>query len=93
MAIKWPWATGTITSVDYFTGGTSTPSFSIALQIAGSNVTSCNAITVSSSSPASTTCTAANAITTGQALTLVITSTSGSPFSAGVQVHYTRSAS
>lgn len=91
ITLKWPWATGTIDSVDAFTGGTSTPSWSLALQIAGSNVTSCNGITVNSSSISSTTCTAANSVTTGQPVTAVISSTSGNPFSAGIEVHFHRS--
>jgi hypothetical protein len=88
----WPYATGTITSVEYFTGGSTTPSFVASVQIAGVNVTSCNGLTVNSATPATTTCTAANTITTGQLLSLVITSTSGSPFSSLVQINYTRSA-
>ena len=85
---SWPWATGTIDSVTYYTGGTSTPSFAISLQINGTNVTSCNGITVSSATRNTTTCTAANTITTGQHPTLVISGTSGSPSSALVQINY-----
>lgn len=84
----WPWATGTIDSVTYYTGGSSTPSFGIALQINGVNVTGCNAITVSSSSRTTSTCTAANSITTGQHPTLVITGVAGTPFSSLVQISY-----
>lgn len=84
----WPWVTGTIDSVTYSTGGTSSPSFGIALQINGSNVTSCNGITVSSASRTTTTCTAANTVTAGQHPTLVITGTVGSPFTSLVQVNY-----
>lgn len=84
----WPWATGTIDSVTYYTGGTSTPSFAIALQINGTNVTSCNSITVNSGTRNSTTCTGANTITSGQHATLVISGTSGSPSSSLVQVAY-----
>lgn len=84
----WPWATGTIDSVTYYTGGTSTPSFTVSLQINGTNVTSCTGIVVNSSTRATTTCTGANAITSGQHPTLVIASTSGSPSSALVQINY-----
>jgi hypothetical protein len=85
----WPWASGTIDSVTYYTGGTSTPSFSIALQINGANVTSCNGITVNSATRATTTCSLANnTITSGQHPTLVISGTAGTPFSSLVQINY-----
>lgn len=87
-ADTWPWTTGTIDSVTYYTSGTSTPSFTIALQINGVNVTSCNGIVVSSATRTTTTCTALNAITTGQHATLVISGTSGAPTSALVQINY-----
>lgn len=85
---SWPWATGTIDSVTYDTSGTSTPSFTIALQINGVNVTSCNGIVVSSASRTTTTCTALNTITTGQHPTLVISATNGAPSSSLVQINY-----
>lgn len=88
---KWPWATGTIQSITYATSGTGTPSFNVALQINGTNVTSCNGVTVSSVSITTTTCTGANTITTGQPLTLVITATNGSPFSTVLAVNFAHS--
>lgn len=91
---KWPWVnSGTINSITYHTGGTSTPTFTISLQIAGTPVTGCNGLGVSSSSDTTTTCTAANTITNGQTLGLVISGTSGSPASAVVQVNYSKPAS
>lgn len=48
---------------------------SVALKIDGTNVTSCSAISVSST-PADTTCTAANTLSSGSQLTLVTSSTS-----------------
>lgn len=83
----WPWATGTIDSVVYHTGGTSTPSFIISLQINGVPVTGCTNVTVSSGTDTTTSCTAANAITTGQHLTLTTSSITGTPFSAAVQIN------
>jgi hypothetical protein len=89
---KWPWATGSIVSVSYLTGGSSTPSFIIAIKINGTNVTTCNGITVSSSSVSTTTC-GTNSIVSGDAVTLVIISASGTPNAAMVQINYSRSAS
>lgn len=88
-----PTNSGTIKSISYLTGGTSTPSFVASIQINGVPVTGCSSISVSSSTVATTTCTAAQTITTGQALTLVITSTSGAPASAVVKVNTTFPAS
>lgn len=83
----WPWATGTIDNVVYHTGGTSTPSFIISLQINGTPVTGCTNLTVSSGTDTTSSCTAANAITTGQHLTLTTSSITGAPFSAAVQIN------
>ena len=91
---KWPWAnSGTIKSIVYHTGGTNTPTFTVSLQIAGTPVTGCNGLGVSSSSDTTTSCTAANTIINGQSLALVITGTSGSPASAVVQVNFSKPAS
>jgi len=81
-----PWA-GTINSVDYRVG---TGSFTLALQIAGSNVTSCNALTVNSATKTNTACTAANTFTAGQLITIVITGVASSPSDAYVGVNMTR---
>lgn len=87
---KWPWATGTIVSVSYLTGGTGSPAFNIAVQVNGTNVATCNGITVSSGTIATTNC-GTNSITTGQPVTLVLSAVTGSPYSSLVQINYTRS--
>jgi hypothetical protein len=80
-------ATGTINSVTYHTGGT-TPSFTLAIQIDGVNVTSCNALTVSSATPTTTTCTGANTYTAGHKITAVVSGPSGTINTALVQINY-----
>lgn len=82
-----PTTSGTVKSVQFLTGGTSAPSFVASIQINGVPVTGCSGLSVSSSTVSTANCTAAQTITTGQALTLVITSTSGSPASAAVKVN------
>jgi hypothetical protein len=67
---------GTINSLTYFTGN---GSFSVAIQIAGTNVTGLGAISVSSVVPATATATAANTFTAGQRITAVITAATGAP--------------
>jgi hypothetical protein len=80
---------GTITSVTYYTNGSSTPSFAAAVKIGGTSVTGCSALTVSSATAATTTCTAANTFTNSSQITLVISSVSGTPNQALVQINYT----
>lgn len=83
---------GTITSVTYYTNGSATPSFTAAVQIGGTNVTSCSALSVSSSTATTTNCTAANTFTNSSQITLVISSVSGTPNQALVQINYTHGA-
>jgi hypothetical protein len=90
-ALAWPWASGTISSVSYATGGTS-PSFSIAVQVNGASVTGCSGITVTSATAATATCTAANSVTRGQKVVLAVSAVSGTPNAAQVQITYQRSA-
>jgi len=78
---------GTITSVDYQVG---TGSFTLAIQIGGVNVTSCNALTVNSATKTNTACTAANTFTANQLITIVITGVASSPSDAYVGVNMTR---
>jgi hypothetical protein len=78
---------GTITSVGYYTNGSSTPSFIADVEIGGTGVTGCSAISVSSATPAAAPCTGANTFTNASSLTLVITSVSGLPSQALVQVN------
>lgn len=80
---------GKIASVTYYTNGTSTPSFAIAVQIGGTNVTGCNALTVSSATATTTACTAANTFTNSSQITLVISGVSGTPQQALVQINMT----
>jgi hypothetical protein len=80
---------GTITSVTYYTGGTGTPSFTADVKIGSTGVTSCSALSVSSSTATTTTCTAANTFTSSSQITLVITSASGTPNQALIQVNFT----
>lgn len=89
---SWPWATGTIKSVSYHTGGTGTPSYVIGVQINGTGVTSCSAITVNSATTASTTC-GSNTVTLGQKVTFTTSSISGVPFSSAAQVTFSHSGS
>jgi hypothetical protein len=86
---KWPWASGSIVSVSYLTGGTGSPAFNIAVQVNGTNVSTCNGITVSSGTIATTNC-GTNSITTGQPVTLVLSAVTGSPSSSLVQINYSR---
>ena len=83
---------GTITSVTYYTNGSGTPSFTADVKIGSTGVTSCSAISVSSATPATTTCTAANTFTSSSVLTVVISSASGTPNQALVQINYTATA-
>lgn len=73
------YASATITKMSYQTGGTGSPSFTAALKINGTNVTTCNAITVNSATPASTTCTGANTLADLDKIEFVISSPSGTP--------------
>lgn len=69
------WATYTITSVKAKVGGGG--SFTYAIKIAGTGVTSCNVVTVNSSSNVNTTCTAANTGAVNDIVSIVIASPSG----------------
>ena len=75
LAYDAPYA-GTINALTYFTGN---GSFTVAIQINGTNVTGLSAVAVSSATPATTNATAANVFTAGQRITAVITAATGSP--------------
>lgn len=83
---SWPWAAGTIDSVTYHTGGSSSPTFGLAVAINGTQVTCGAAITVSSATNATNACTALNTITSGQRLTIATSSIVGTPNNAAVQI-------
>jgi hypothetical protein len=67
---------GTINALTYFTGN---GSFSVAIQINGTNVTGLSAVAVSSATPATATASGANTFSAGQRITAVITSATSSP--------------
>lgn len=67
---------GTVNSLTYFTGN---DSFTVAVQINGTNVTGLNAVTVNSATPATTNASGANTFSAGQRITAVISGTVGSP--------------
>jgi len=90
--LNFPYATGSITGVRATTGGSGSPSFTIGMQVNGTNVASCNGLTVSPSTPVNATC-GSNSIASGNPVTLVISGTNGSPSSAAIQVTYSTSAS
>lgn len=69
------WATYTITSVKAKVGGGG--SFTYAVKIGGAGVTSCNVVTVNSSSNVNTSCTAANTGAANDIVSIVIASPSG----------------
>jgi hypothetical protein len=73
---------GLIVSATYLTSAST--SFVANVQIGGTSVTGLSAVTVSNTTAATTTATAANSFTAGQAITLVITSATGSPTNAVV---------
>jgi hypothetical protein len=67
---------GTINSLRYHTGN---GSFTVAVKINGTDVTSLSAVAVSSATPASTNSTAAFTFVAGDTVTFVITAATGSP--------------
>lgn len=69
------WSTYTITSVKAKVAGGG--SFTYAIKIGGTGVTSCNVVTVNSSSNVNTTCTAANTGSANDIVSVVIASPSG----------------
>jgi len=81
-----PWTSGTVVSARYYTNGSGSPSFVFAVNIGGTPVTSLSAVTVNSSTPATTNATGANTFTSSSSLTLVVSSVSGTPNQALVEV-------
>ncbi len=78
---------GTIASMDYFAGN---GSFTVAVKINGTNVTSLSAITVNSATPANTAATGANTVAVNDIITGVISSATGSPTDAVLSINITR---
>ena len=81
------WTSYTITKVQ--TAVTGGGSFTVAVKINGTNVTSCSAISVSGTSNTNTTCTAANTGSAGDQISVVISSPSGTVNTAYVSVVFT----
>jgi len=84
VALKYPYTSGHITKVDWKTGGTGTPTFTLAVNVNGVAVTGCNAITVNATG-GTTTCTS-TAITAGQPLTITISGVGGTPVDASIEI-------
>jgi hypothetical protein len=83
-----PIVSGTIDSVTYYTGGSGSPTFGVVININGSPAT-CGTITVTSVTPTTTNCTAANTFTSGQKVEAVVASTGGTTVNTAlVQVNY-----
>jgi len=87
---NFPWAAGTITSVDYGTNGSS-PSFVASVNIGGVAVVSCSSITVSSSTNTNVACTGSNTLSPGSIITVEISGVSGTPNQAWFKVNLTHS--
>lgn len=85
---SWPWATGTIDTLIAHTGGSSTPSFTVALTINGTPISgSCGTgVSISSSTDTTTSC-GSVAITTGQKLAIVTSTITGTPNAAVIQIN------
>jgi hypothetical protein len=79
----------TINSMDYAVGSAG-GSFTVAVKIAGTNVTGLSAVAVSSATSANAAATAANTVTAGQTITVVISATTGSPTGGNLQINGTR---
>lgn len=84
---QWPFNTGLIQQIEFWTGGANSPSFTMTWQINGVNITGCTNITVSQAVNPNraghgiVNCSAANTITLNQSLALLITNTVGNPAS------------
>lgn len=79
-----PWSSGKIVSCTYYTGGSSA-SFTATVYIAGTAVTGCNAMAVSSPTSTTVAATANNTFTSGQAFSVGITNVTNTPVQAIVQ--------
>ncbi len=84
--LSYPYGSGSVVSVKASTGGSSSPAFTIGVQINGVNVASCASLTVTPSTPVAATC-GANAIATGNPVTLILSAVAGLPSSATIQVN------
>lgn len=88
----WPFTgNGTVDSVTASTGGTGSPGFAITVAVNGSTVGGCGSVAVNGTK--TTTSCGGYAIASGQPLTLQISSVTGTPFSAAVQINIHKPAS
>jgi hypothetical protein len=87
LTIYAPYA-GTITSMDYFTGN---GSFTANVQIAGVSVTGLSAVLVNSATNTNTVASAANVFNAGQAVSVIITGSTGSPTGVVLNLRITKS--
>jgi hypothetical protein len=94
-SIYWPSVSGNITAVRAYTGGTSTPGYTIAISVNGTPVSGCSAIAITASntlaSPSVTTCTS-TAVTQNQPVTITTSAIAGTPYSSLIEVLGTKSA-
>lgn len=101
---RWNYANnGTVSGLAYHTGGITSPSFVLTLQIctgglAGTctNVTGCTSLSVTNANfPIDSTanCTANNVIAPNQTIAMVISSVSGSPSNTAIQLNFAKPAS
>jgi hypothetical protein len=95
---SWGWAAGDMLTLEYWTGGTNTPSFVMSWQINGVNITNCSNITVSQATNpnranrGTATCSLTNnEIVSGQPVQLVISNIVGNPASAYIGATYDHS--
>lgn len=90
LTTSFPNATGVVGSLTYaLLGGAS--GFQIGLNINGAPVSGCTAITVTSATPTTVTCTAANTIVAGGTMSLVVSNVTGTPLFGQVSIKGTHS--
>ena len=90
--ISFPYATGSITSIIANTGGTTSSSFNLGVQVAGGNIANCSGLTVSLTSTINATC-GANNIVIGNNVQMIISGVNGQPSNTQIQINYIVSAS
>ena len=79
-------AAGTVASVVYQTGGTSSPGFTLSIQINGTPISGCTALSVGTTLTTAT-CTGLNAFPAGARLTGVVSSITGTTSDAAAQLN------
>ena len=79
------WTSTTITSMQYYTNGTGSPSFTMTPLINGTPVGTCNSISVSSTVTGTLGCTTPNTMGLGDQFSIQISGVAGNPLQADVQ--------